>query len=70
MRKINYIAVDNLSAISSYGEEFNIGEIVRHEDAEAGTAMITRFSVDEDLCEVLVNTDKGCAHLDFLIKIK
>ena len=70
MRKINYIAVDQQSAISSYGEEFVVGEVVRHEDVEAGTATITRLSIDEDLCEVLVNTDKGYAHLDCLIKIQ
>lgn len=74
MRKINYIAVDSLSAISSYGEEFVVGEVVRHEDVEAGTAEIIRFTLDRDpltgFDEIVVGTSKGYAHIDYLVKIK
>lgn len=74
MRKISYITVDSMSAISSYGEEFVVGEVVRHQDVEAGTATIKNFTLDRDLVlgidEVVVITDKGYAHLDFIVKIK
>jgi hypothetical protein len=58
MRKIDYISVDQQSAISASGEEFVVGESVGHQDKDAGIAN-----------EVLVLTDKGHAHLPFIEKL-
>lgn len=68
MRKVNYIAVDKKSAISSYGQEFNVGEVVSHDDKQVGEATILSFELDESTLEVKVNTTKGWAHLDFIVK--
>lgn len=68
--KTNFLSVDKQHAISSYGQFFTIGEIVGHDQGEtAGTATILSFEFDEPYNEVKANTDKGYAHLDFLVKI-
>lgn len=66
----NFISVDAKTAISSYGEYFTIGETVSHQDKEAGTATIQEFIPDINMNELKVITDKGYAHIDFLVKIK
>ena len=66
---INYISTDKQSAISSIGELFKVGEKTRHQHNEAGTATIQSFEVDEKQNEVEAYTDKGMAHLDFLVKL-
>lgn len=65
----NYMSVDKQSAISSYGDHFEVGQTVSHEDKKAGTAKILSFSFDENSNKVLVNTDKGYSHIDFIVKI-
>ena len=67
--KINYIAVNSLSAISSYGEVFTVGEQVLHQDKKAGKARIRFFEVDMIRNEIKVHTDEGWAHLDFIEKL-
>jgi len=67
--KQNFISVDGKTARSSYGDFFTIGETVKHEDLEAGIATIISFKPDVESNEVIVNTDEGFAHLDFLVKI-
>jgi hypothetical protein len=67
--KQNFISVDGKTAMSSYGDFFTIGETVKHQDLEAGIATIISFKPDIEKNEVVVNTDKGYAHLDFLVKI-
>ncbi len=66
----NYLSVDKQTAMTSYGEFFEVGEKVAHEDYEAGVAIINEFIVDVDKNEIKVITDKGYAGLDFLIKTK
>ena len=68
--KQNFISVDSKTARSSYGDFFTVGETVSHEDKEAGKAKILSFSIDEELDEVNVHTEKGSTHLDFIVKIK
>ena len=69
MRSIDYISTDKKSAISGFGDEFHVGEVVKHQDEDAGTATILGFEVDVEVNEVLVNTDKGKAHLPFIVKL-
>lgn len=68
MKEQNFISVDKKTAISSYGEYFSVGEVVRHEDSGVGEATILSFEADEPFNEVRVITDKGFAHIDFLVK--
>jgi hypothetical protein len=68
--KQNFISVDKKTAMSSYGEFFSVGETVRHDDANAGTATIVSFEPEVDKNEVKVITDKGHTHIDFINKTK
>ena len=68
--KQNFISVDNKTGRSSYGEFFTVGEIVEHQDKAVGSAEIISFELDENQNEIKVNTDKGYAHIDFLVKIE
>jgi len=65
----NFISVDNKTVISSYGQYFTVGEKVKHEDDTAGDATILRFEPITERNEIRVHTDKGYAHIDFLVKI-
>lgn len=67
-RRINFLATDAQSAINSYGEFFNVGDTVSHEDKDAGIATITGFELDAENNEVKVITTKGWVHLDFVVK--
>ena len=66
--KQNFISVDEKTVRNSYGEFFTIGEKVKHEDVEAGVATIVSFEADVEKNEIKVTTDKGYAHIDFLVK--
>lgn len=66
----NYISVNKNSAINSYGEMLSVGDKVTHQDTEVGTATITGFRIDEAQEEVVAITDKGEAHIDFVIKLR
>ena len=68
--KQNFISVDGKTVMNSYGEFFTVGELVLHEDETAGPATITSFETKIDNNEIRVNTDKGYAHIDFLVKVK
>ena len=66
----NFLSVDKQHAISSYGQLFVVGEVVGHDEGEkAGQAKIMSFEFDEKSNEVKANTEKGYAHLDFLVKL-
>lgn len=64
----NFISVDNQTVINSYGDYFTVGEKVTHQDNTVGEATILNFEPDVNKNEVRVNTDKGYAHIDFLLK--
>jgi hypothetical protein len=64
----NFLNTDKTIAISSYGDAFQVGEDVGHE-ANDEVATIESFSFDIDSNEVLVQTNLGSAHLDFLEKL-
>jgi len=66
--KQNFISVDGKTVISSYGEYFTVGELVGHEGAE-DNATITSFQPVVEENEIKVFTDKGHAHIDFLVKL-
>ncbi len=66
----NFISVDQKTVRNSYGEFFTIGETVRHDDNEAGEATILSFEPIIERNEIKVYTDKGYAHIDFLVKVK
>jgi len=68
-KRQNFISVDKKMVINSYGEYFVIGEKVKHEDNDAGEAIIISFEPDVEKNEIRVNTDKGFAHIDFLVKV-
>lgn len=68
--KQNFISVDRQTAISSYGEVFSVGEVVGHEDENTGEATIESFTLMVSENEIRVETDKGFAHLDFIVKLK
>jgi len=67
-KRQNFISVDKKMVINSYGEYFVVGEKVKHEDNEAGEATILSFEPNEGKNEIRVNTNKGYAHIDFLVK--
>ena len=64
----NYIAANKKTAINTTGEILSVGDVVRHQDSEAGTAVILSFEIDERVGEVKANTDKGYSHIDFIYK--
>lgn len=68
-KRQNFISVDNLTVRNSYGEYFTVGEKVNHEDSSVESAIILSFYPDLDKNEIRVNTDKGYAYIDFLVKI-
>jgi len=65
----NFISADSLSAINSYGERFEIGDEVRHDDKGVGEAVISKFELDVPSNEVKAFTEKGWAHIDFITKV-
>lgn len=64
----NFISTDKKTVINSYGEYFTVGEKVKHEDNDAGESIILSFEPNIEKNEIQVNTDKGYAHIDFLVK--
>lgn len=68
-KRQNFISVDQKTVINSYGEYFVIGEQIRHDDKDAGEATILSFEPDVEKNEIRVNTNKGYAHIDFLVKV-
>jgi hypothetical protein len=69
-KKQNFVSADHKTAISSDGEYFQVGDIVEHQDVEAGQATIQKFGIENQKHEIIARTDKGYAGLDYLIKIK
>lgn len=67
-KRQNFISVDEKTSITSYGDYFTVGEVVGHEGA-TDTATIISFETDMDDNEIRVITDKGSAHIDFLVKL-
>lgn len=65
----NFISVDKKTVRNSYGEFFTVGQTVRHDDNNAGTATIISFEPIEERNEIRVHTDKGYAHIDFITHI-
>ena len=65
----NYLSVDEKTAMSGNGDFFKIGEKVKHDGAGEEQATIQSFICDKDRNEIRVNTDKGYAHIDFLVKL-
>lgn len=56
-----------LKVRNSYGEEFEIGQMVCHEDDKVGTATILGFEMSPTYQpEIRAITDKGYAHINFL----
>jgi hypothetical protein len=68
--KQDYLSVNKLTAISSNGEILEVGDLVEHDDKEAGTATIQSFAFDYESNEVIANTEKGSAHISFIFKIR
>jgi len=68
IKKQNFISVDSQTAKNSYDEYFTVGEVVAHQDKTVGEATILKFETITEENEITVHTDKGSAHLDYLIK--
>ena len=66
----NFISSDGKMARNSYDEFFAIGQLIKHQDEEAGNATIVSFEINAEINEVRVNTDKGFAHIDFITAIE
>ncbi len=64
--KQNFLSCDKKTAINSYGVLFEVGEVVKHQDKEAGTAKIISFFEDIARNEIAAQTTKGVAHIDFI----
>lgn len=63
----NFLSVDKKVAMDSYGTYFKVGDVVGHEGApEEERATISKFEIDEESAEVLVHTNMGTCHLDFI----
>ena len=69
-KRQNFLSTDKKMAINSYGEYFVVGEKVGHEDVDAGEATINSFELDVESNEIKVMTEKGFAHLDFIVKLE
>lgn len=65
----DYLSVDKLTAISAEGEIFEIGDVVKHDDKEAGQATIKSFYFNYETNDVGVNTEKGSSNICFITKI-
>lgn len=68
MKNQNFISADGKTAKNSYGEYFEVGDKVKHEDSSVGEAKINRFEIDGDSNEIKAHTDKGWSHIDFITK--
>lgn len=66
LERQNFISVDGKTVRNSYGDFYTVGEVVGHQDKEAGPATILSFEVDTVMNEVKVITDKGYSYIDFL----
>lgn len=64
----NFLSVDKQISINSYGDMFYVGDVVKHDDDEAGIGTIESFEIDESTIEVRAITEKGWAHVDFISK--
>lgn len=64
----DFLSVDEKTAISAHGEIFNIGDLVEHEDEEAGVATINSFSLDKQSNDVKAHTEKGWTRICFIKK--
>lgn len=65
----DFLSVDKLTAISAQGEIFTVGDLVEHDDENAGQAIIKHFELDEKSNEVKAITDNGWAHICFISKV-
>ena len=67
--RVDYLSVDKSKAISAHGEIFTVGDLVEHEDKNAGTATIQSFVFDFETNDVVANTEKGSARICFINKV-
>lgn len=65
----NFISTDGKCVKNSYDEYFTVGDLVKHDDEEAGTATILSFEINHERNEVKAHTDKGYCHIDFITKV-
>ncbi len=70
MNEQNFISADFRTAINSFGDKFSVGDVVGHQDTQAGIATIQDFSFDVKTNEITAFTSKGFSHIDFLIKVE
>ena len=68
-KRQNFISVDGKTVRNSYGQYFIVGELVGHEGSN-NNATILSFEPNVMANEIKVKTDKGFAHIDFLVKLK
>lgn len=65
----DYISVDTLTAISSEGEVFEVGDKVKHEgDPDNKVGTIESFHLDTVKNEVQAVTEHGLGSISFLYK--
>lgn len=67
-KRQNFISVDGKTVRNSYGDFFTVGETVGH-DGAANNAIIISFESNLERNEIEVITDKGYAHIDFILKL-
>lgn len=68
--RTDYLSVDKTKAISAHGEIFTVGDLVKHDDKEAGTATIQSFAFDYESNDIVANTEKGSARICFITKVQ
>lgn len=64
----DYLSVDGLTAISSEGEIFHVGDVVKHESENSDTAKISKFFLNEETMDIIAQTNLGAARISFLYK--
>jgi NADH dehydrogenase FAD-containing subunit len=65
----DFLSVDKLTAISSEGEIFNVGDNVKHEgDDEEKIGIISHFTLNEGSMDVVAHTEHGFGSISFLYK--
>jgi hypothetical protein len=63
----DFLSVDRLTAISSEGGVFHVGDKVKHEgDPNNLVGTIARFTLDNDTVDVVAHSEHGSGRISFL----
>lgn len=64
----DYISVDKQTVISAEGHILQVGDLVSHDDENAGTAIINSFELEDKTNDIIAITTRGRARISYLTK--